>query len=335
MSIVIFQIKEGAPTSVSLSQKGVMAKRPDTGQLKYIGYYKGQDSIFVEDINNKDLQESEVPPFVLNQSRNKCELRFDDGDTQLYKYLTSRPGYGSFYELYSEAIESQRKLGKAEAIEKALELIKESDELKIRALGLAVLGVNAYNQNLIIIKSDLKEKAINSPNEVIKACEDELFENKFIASLALCSGIVETNSTMTAIVWADNKGRLINIATGEDFITKFAKHLSEKNPENQSLLQELGTRLELSKKAKSTKSKEADEIAKLKEQLAQAQMEKEIAEGKLAKVSSSEEIEEPSLEQLAILELREKYKEVVGKNAPFTYHNNIEWMQAKIDEKES
>lgn len=332
MSIVIFDFKKKSPASYSVRQREVMAIKPGTDELKYIGYYKGQKSVFTEDVieKNKDLKPTRVPEFVLNPQRNKCELRFDSSDKALLEYLLIHPDYNKKFELYSEEIESEKKLNKAEQVEKALELIKESDELKIRALGLSVLGIDSYNQSLVIIKSDLKDKAINSPKEVINAFNDSLFENKFIASLALCSGIVETNSTMTAIVWGDNKGRLISIATGEDFITKFAKHLSEKTPDSQALLQELGTRLELSKKAKSKQNKEADEIAELKAKLAEAEMEREIAEKKLANAVKTE----PTLEELAIVELREKYKELVG-NVPPRYVNDAEWLQSKIDEKQA
>jgi len=334
MSTVIFQIKKGAPTSYTISQREVMAEKPETGEFKYIGYYRGQDTIFVEDIDNSDLRPTKVPPFTFNPTRNKCELRFDDRDKALYTYIMSHPNYEKTYELYSEEIESEKTLGKANAIEKAFEYIKESDALKIRALGLAVLGLSTYNKPVSTISAKLKDKAINKPKEIILACEDELFENRFIASLALCSGIVKTNNTMTAIVWADNNGRLINIATGEDFITKFAKHLGEKNPENQSLLQELGTRLALNKKEKTSRSAEADEIAKLKAQLAAANLDKEIAEGKLLKEEKQVEKQvntEPTPEDLALMELRGFYKEVLGKNVPFRYQNDADWMHKKID----
>lgn len=334
MSIVVFDYKKAAPTSFHLKQKEVMAIKPGTDELKFIGYYKGQKSIFTEEVleKNKDLKPSVVPDFVLNPTRNKCELRFDDADKALLNYMKTHPDYNKRYEMYSEEIESEKLLSKTESIEKALDYVRESDELKIRALGLAVLGLSSYNKAPSIIKAQLKEKAINKPKEVITACEDDLYENKFIASLALCSGIVKTNNTMTAIVWADNNGRLLNIATGEDFITKFAKHISEKSPESQSLLQEIGKRLDLTKKEKSAKTKEAQRIADLEAKLAQMQEDLEISQSKEAKKEVDEE--ELTLEKLAIVELREKYKEVIGKNAPFTHNNNIEWMQQKIDEKE-
>lgn len=332
MGIVTFQIKEGSPNSYHLPQTEVMAVHPKTNQLKHIGYFRGQNSIFLEDINNKDLKPSKVPDFVFNPERNKCELRFNDKDTALMSYIESHPFFiNGVYERYSEEIENYKNLEKAEYIEEALSYVNESDDLKIQALGLSVLGIDeAYKKTPGTIKSLLKTKSISDPKQIINAYKDELFENKFIASLALCSGIVETNNTMTAIVWGDNKGRLINIATGEDFITKFAKHLSEKSPESQALLQELGTRLELSKKAKSNQNKEADEIAELKAKLANAEMEREIAEKKLAGAIKSE----PTLEELALLELREKYKEVVG-NVPPRYQNDAEWLQSKIDEKDN
>lgn len=329
MSVVVFQIKKGAPNTFSLNQKGVMAKKPETGDLKYINYFKGQDSIFEEDINNKDIKPEKVPSFELNQSRNRTELRFDSSDKQLYNYLISRPGYNTVYELYSQEIESQRILSKADSVEKALEYIKEGDEVRLRALGLSILGIETYNQSVTIIKANLKETAISKPKKIIDSREDPLFENKFIASLAICSGIVKTNATMTAIVWGDNNGRIMGIATGEDYITKLAKTISTDNSEGKALLQELGTRLELNKKEKHIRKGESDEIAKLKALLEESEMNRQIAENKLAKSPT----EEKTMNDMLVEELQNQYKELTGNEAPTRYKNDTNWLQKKIDEK--
>lgn len=333
MSIVIYQIKNGAPTSYHLKQTNVLAKKPETGELKFIGYYIGQNSVFTEDIGNSDIKPSKVPDFLFNPTRNKCELRFDDSNIALAKYIAIHPHNGIKYELYSEDIENKQKLGKAESIEKALDYVKETDELKLRALGLAVLGLSSYNKPSGTIKALLKDKAINKPKEVVNACEDDLYEDKFIASLALCSGVVETNATMTAIVWGDNKGRILNIATGEDFITKFAQHLGSNSPESNSLRQEIGGRLELKNKAEKAQSKEVNEIASLKAQLEAMKTDLEISNNKLANLPpTQEEKEEKALQEASILEMRENYKEVTGKNVAFRFQNDMDWMKGKIKE---
>lgn len=333
MSIVIFDIKDGAPTSYHLKQREVLAPNKE-GQLKFIGYYRGQNSIFTEDIDNKDIKPSKVPDFVFNPTRNKCELRFDDRDSALLTYITTHPYHAiGKYELYSEDIENKRKLGKAELVEKALDFVKESDDLRIRALGLTVLGLSTYNQPTGTVKALLKDDAINKPKNIIDACESDLFENKFIASLALCSGVVKTNATKTAIVWADNQGRILSIATGEDFITKFAQHISRKSPESEALLQEIGNRLELTKKEKASQNAEASKIAELEAKLAQMQEDLEISQSREAKVEpTQEEKAEATLQELAIMEMRDKYTEVTGKNLSIRYQNDMEWMQTKMDE---
>mgnify|MGYP000368520285 CR=1 FL=1 len=329
MSIVIYDYLNGAPNSYHLKQNEVLAENKN-GELKYIGYYRGQDSVFKEELKNDDIKPSVVPDFVFNPTRNKCELRFDDRDKALLEYMETHPYKNFKYALYSEEKEFEAKLSKAESIEKALDYIKESDDTRMLALGLSVLGMTSYGKTPLTVKSLLKDKAINSPKLVIKACEDDLFENKFIASLALCSNVVKTNSTMTAIVWSDNNGRILNIATGEDFVTKFAQYISEKTPESQSILQEIGKRVELTKKKKENKNKEANRIAELEAKLAQAEQDLEISRGKEAvEVKTDEEI---SLEKMAILEVREKYKALLGKNAPFKNNNDIEWMHQKMDE---
>lgn len=340
MSIVVFEVTKGAPTSWRLPQKEVMAEKPGTGELKHIAYYRGQSSIFVEEVTSvhKELKPNKVPDFTLNPTRNKCELRFDDKDKALFKYITTHPYYKKGrYVMYSEEIESKKLLSKAEAIEKALDYIKEPNDLKLRAIGLSVLGYNIYGKAISIIKAQLKEKAINNPKEIIRACEDDLFDNKYTVSLALCSGIIKTNNTMTAIVWADNEGRILNIATGEDFIEKLAKYLSQKTAESRALLQEIGSRLNLAQEQEEAETAEAKRIKELEEKLAAIETDYEIVKGKNEKLAKANEqlVKEtnPSLEDMALEEARKRYKDLIGKIVPIRYHNNLEWIEKKIQEK--
>jgi hypothetical protein len=337
MSIAIFDITEGAPTSYHLPQREVMAEHPETNQLKHIGYFRGQNTIFLEEIKNKDLKQSKVPDFIFNPERNKCELRFNDRDAALLTYIESHPFFKQGkYVRYSEEIENERKLGKAESIEKALILVSEGDDLRVRALGLAVLGLSSYQQTTGSVKALLKDKAVNKPLEVIKACNDDLFENKFIASLAICSNILKTNNTNTAIIWGDNNGRVLSIATGEDFITKLAQHIGQKSPESEALLQEIGKRLKLSEKSQKKVDDEASEIQILKAKLAQAQEDLEISQSRTKNLTPSK-AEQDALDakEFELLELRDKYTAVTGKELSFKFLNNVEWMTKKIEEAES
>lgn len=313
MGIVIFQVKKGSPTSLTIKQRDVMAKRK--GELKYINYYKGQEKVFVEDITNKDLKPSRVPAFQLNVARNKCELRFDDSNKGLYNYLKAHPSYGRVYEEYSEEIESRQKTEKADQLSKALNYVSESDPKRVKSLGLCILGTSVYGKTASVVRGLLKEKAISSPNFVISMREGENYESKFLVALALNSGIIKTNDTMTAVVWTENNGRIVGIASGEDFISKLATYIREDGPDNISVRDELKKRLDITEASEGAKFTDDEEKRKLHAKI------KEL-ESELQAKAHNDEMEE----------IREKYKKVSGKGISPAYINNKEWLLEKTEE---
>lgn len=340
MGVAIFQIKKGELASYRLPQNNVAIDRPGKG-LRYIAYYKGRDSIFMEDYDKEDLKPSKVPEFTFNPTRRKCELRFSDADKNLYTYITSHPEYDKVFERYSEEIENEKKLGKAELIERALEYVNESNEVKLRALGLVLIGFNeTYNKPISTIKALLKDDAINKPKEIIAAKEDDLFDKKYLVSLALCSGVIKTNNTKTAIVWSDNNGRILNIATGEDYIGKFAQHLHSDTQESRTLNQEIGNRLNIIQESEKAKSKEASELEALKAKLAAIETDYEIVKGKNQKLEEANDklikAQNPTVEELALKEAREQYELAYpDKKVPMRYFNDLDWLNEKILESQS
>jgi hypothetical protein len=320
MGLVTFQVKKGRPTSWVLRQREVMAIKPETNEKKYIGYYKGTNILYSEDVTNKDLKASVVPDFTFNASRNKCELSFDDSDKALLNYLKAHPEYNKTFEQYSEEIESEKVLGRSETIKKALSIVSESDDLRIQALGLTVLGMSAFGKKTSVIKAKLNEKAIDRPKEVINAREDTLFEQKFISSLAICSGVIKTNNTMTALVWSDNNGLILNLATGENFVEKLARHLADNSKHAASLLQEIGNRMETEAKVTSTSGKDYVDVLEAKNK----QLEAELRALK-GNDGASEELKA----------VREQYARVTGKDVHWSKKNDLDWMLKKIEEAES
>lgn len=293
MSVVVFQVKGIAPTSWKLRQNGVMAYKKDSG-LKFINYYKGQDSIFEEDITNKDIKASRVPDFTFNMSRNKTELVVNKQDTALINYLKAHPDFNKGFEIYSEEIESQKKLTEYEKKEKALEYIKESNEVKFKALALAYLGYDYFGKDYSTLSAKLKEMAFESPDKILSERESGHFENKYISALAFCSEVVKSNSSYTSIVWTEGEGKILEIAQGENAIEKLSRFLLTKTAESEALLKEVMKRTDYEK---------------------------------IKVVYSEVEVEEMTLD-----EAREKYIEKFSKELPPAQKNNIGWIKSKLIE---
>ena len=329
MGIRVFQVKKGSPTSWRVPQKEQMAIKPGTNERKFIAYYKGLNTVFVEDVTNKDLKPSKVPDFVLNPTRNKCELRFDDSDSALLKYLTTHTGNGKLWEEYSEDIDSDRKLQKSSNVKKALDIVSDTDELRIKALGLAIIGIETFGKSVKVIRAMLEEKAIESPKFVIDASSDPLYEKKIISSLAIASGIVKTNDTMTSLVWGDNRGIILNIATGEDYIEKLAKYINESNPQSQSILQEIGSR---QKSMKFNNESDSSKLSAVEQENERLRKEIEALKGQSSQtvVAPSEDLDGVPEE---IVRARTLYLEKFGKEVHWSKKNDYDWMMKKIEEE--
>ena len=340
MAKVIFRLNlQGkTPSTWAIPQSNVMARKDDKGN-KFIDYYPGQDSCFVEDIQakNKDLRPSKVPLFEYSVSSKQTELAVDEQNVALIRYLKTHPWFGVKYSIFSKDGQAKKDLTEFENVEKALELIKESDELKVQAISMAIFGLSSFNKSYTQCAAELKAKAIREPLVIIQAMEATNYETKYVSGLAFVSNIIKLNPTHTAIVWADSsEGVILHVAQGENGLDKLTNFLTNESKEAQVLLQEFNTRLERKERmaarsedsGKLLSEKDA-EIAELKRQLAESN--KPTAPIVTEKVA--EDLEEKAEKEKSTLEqLQEDYENKFGKEAPIAYKNNEVWLAKKLAE---
>lgn len=335
---VIFRLTiEGkTPSTWELPQTNVMGIKEGKGK-KFIDYYPGEDSCFVEDIQakNKDLKPAKVPLFQFNSQSRQTELAVEESNLALINYLKTHPWFGIKFNVFSKEKEAKESLAEFENVEKALDLIKESDEIKIKAIAMAVFGLSSFYKTEYQCAAELKAKAIKDPKVIIDAMTAPNYETKFVAGLALVSEVIKINPTHTAIVWKDNDGVILHIAQGENGLDKLTNFLTNETKEAQILLQEFNTRLER-KERMIARSEDADkllsekdaEIAALKKQLEEAKIasENKIVEPKVLNVSN-EENTDSLLEQL-----QNDYKEKFKTEVPIRYKNDEAWIAKKLAE---
>lgn len=340
---VIFRLTiEGkTPSTWELPQTNVMGIKEEKGK-KFIDYYPGEDSCFVEDIQakNKDLKPAKVPLFQFNSQSRQTELAVEESNLALINYLKTHPWFGIKFNVFSKEKEAKESLAEFENVEKALELIKESDEIKIKAIAMAVFGLSSFYKTEYQCAAELKAKAIKYPKVIIDAMTAPNYETKFVAGLALVSDVIKINPTHTAIVWKDNDGVILHIAQGENGLDKLTNFLTNESREAQILLQELNSRLER-KQSLIARSEDADkvisekdaEIAALKKQLEEAKKanENKIGEPKIPNVVNEED--EKGTDTISVLEqLQMDYKEKFNSEVPIRYKNDESWIAKKLAE---
>ncbi len=340
MAKVIFRLNlQGkTPSTWSLPQSNVMAPKDEKGN-KFIAYYPGEDSCFVEDIvaKNKDLRPADVPLFEYNVSSKQTELAVDEKNIALIRYLKTHPWFGVKYSIFSKDGQAKKDLTEFENVEKALELIKESDELKVQAISMAIFGLSSFNKSYTQCAAELKAKAIREPLVIIQAMEATNYETKYVSGLAFVSNIIKLNPTHTAIVWADSsEGVILHVAQGENGLDKLTNFLTNETKEAQVLLQEFNTRLER-KERMAARSEDADkvinekdaEIAELKRQLAESNK----PTAPIVNEKVTEDLEENASEEKSTLEqLQEDYKLKFKSEVPIRYKNDEVWIAKKLAE---
>lgn len=348
MAKVIFRLdlQEKKPSTWSIPQNSVMAPKEDKGN-KFIGYFPGEDSCFVEDVHakNKDLKQSDVPLFEFDPSTGETDLSVDESNVALINYLKTHPWFGKKYFIYSEEGEAAEKLSGFDNIEKALELIKESDEIKVKAISMAIFGLSSFGKSYTQCASELKAVAIKTPNVIIDAMSAENYETKYVAGLAFVSGIIKLNPTHTAIVWSDNDGLILHVAQGENGLDKLTSYLTNETKEAQVLLQEFNTRL-VRKEKKAAKNIDAEkllsekdaEIAELKKQIEASNSAKITVSQSSASQSNDEdesgESDESkgSDEKSTLEQLQEDYVNTFKTEVPVRYKNDEVWLAKKLAE---
>lgn len=334
MGKIIFALNEGdvKPSTWSIAQDSVMAEKPGGLGMKFIAYYKGANSCFVEDIENKDLKPSKVPDFEYNTQLDKTVLEVDENNLALIKYLKTHSWYGTKVVLFSAEGEANSKLSQYEKVEKAIDLIKESDEAKIKANALAVLGLDYFYKTNNECLADLKEKAFNSPDVIITAMEADDYQNKYVAALAFASGIIKNNMTNTAVVWSEGEGVLVHVAQGENGLDKLTEFLKRNSEESEVLLQEFQNRLDKKATAKVTPKVDTAELKAKDDRI--AELENQLAKAKVnpnnINVNDYETVAKEDTKPLE--ELQKEYQSKFEKEVPARFKNDKTWIAEKLSE---
>ncbi len=264
------------------------------GTLKNINYYPGSDSIFDEDNRNSAIKPRTVV-FRYNDiiTDPAVEIIVPVGDKNLIDYLTAHPFNGRFYKRHDEGQIAEEKLKTYDDIEKALDYVRKSDDVQVKATALAVLGFENFSYPIATLKTMLKEKALKEPSKIILEVESPNYQNKYLTGLAYASGIVKNNPTSTAVVWADSNGVIVSVAKGENPIDKMAEFLLNNSAESTTVIQEIGERLK-----------------------------------KLSKTEFSEEELKEKLENL-----REQYTKKTKAEVPPRFRNDVAWLESKLQEQ--
>lgn len=237
---IIYRLKGGrTPLSYGLKQSEVGINKEGEG-FKYINYYAGSDSIFVDD--NKGREVTRLT-FEYNDL-DATEFIVPEGNIILHKYLRAHPHFNVHYEIFSEELSADAKLADFDKKEKALLMIRETDKFKIQAIALAVLGMEAFGWSAKKCMAVLKEKALTNPDVILDKVEATNYESKYLSALAFFSFIVRENNLQNAVVWNDeNEGVVLHLAKGENGIQKLGELLNFNTAESKLVLQEIGIRL--------------------------------------------------------------------------------------------
>ena len=315
----IYRLKgEKKPLSFGLKQNEVGIEKPGEG-FKFINYYPGSSSIFVDD--NKDRKVGKVT-FEYNDL-DATEIFVPVHNVILNKYLQAHPWFNVHYELFSEELDAQNQLNEFDRKEKALFLIKETNDFKVQAIALAILGMEAYGWSALKCKAKLKEIALSTPSVILDKVEASNYESKYLSALSFYSGIVKENNMNSAVVWNDEyQGVILHLAKGENGIAKLGELLSFNSEESRTILQEIDIRLGNLKSIKEEKT-----VSKSKEDSNEAKLLAQIEELK-AQLLKKEDTKQD--EGLTLEEAQKAYSEKFQKEVPYNKKNDLNWIKEKL-----
>lgn len=242
MALITFRTKGISPNTWQVKQTAIYSE-DENGVLREINYFKGRESIYVDDPKNAGVKPSLVPIFEYNEVRNQCELTFNDVDRNLVAFLKAHGHFNKRFEVFSEEAEAQKKLNRFEKIDLATKEVVSRNGNELKALGVVIfgLGVSTYTEEKL--RLELRELAFNEPSKILDYTLRKNFDNIYVGSLAFVSNIVKTNITQTSVMWTDNDNEIISVAKGENPIEKFGEFLNSDKEEAKVTLQSIGERL--------------------------------------------------------------------------------------------
>lgn len=257
MKKLIFRLKEGrTPESWELPLRNIFLPRvvdAATGQTadKLVHYLLGAPSIWAEDYKG------DKKPIEAEYFENGI-LEVQESNVLLIEILAKHRFNNVHYELFDNDVQAQTKLDDFIIRDQASELVNTSDDLKIKALALVLIGQETISWTALRCKAELKEKAYTAPKSILDEADKPNYEVKYLVGLAYLQELIKDNETQTAVVWKDTNGVIIRIAVGESGIDKMTEFLSVKSESSLLTLQRLG---ELSKKIEGEKIQVLDAVA--------------------------------------------------------------------------
>lgn len=357
-----FRLKNGKkPISWQLPLANVLLPKIDPatgkeGPEKLIHYVPGASSIYVEDYKG-DKKGQDI-------WFEDGEIEVRDSDVLKIEILKRHRWFNVHYELVDDNASAQRELDQFDLQEKALQLVNESDVLKLQAIALVHLGERAFGWTELMCKAELKKKAFSDPKAIIEEFGKPSYQSRYIVCLAMLKKIIKTNLGNTAVVWADTEQVIVRLAAGENAIDVLSQFLSSNSEGAMVTLQRLSEKAEGTPAAVSAKfeSQAVDnsaelaakdkEIEELKKQLAaknEPKQEAQVANVTTGPdnqgVSATEEVETieenknegqtgdaaPTLE-----ELQQKYLKLSGaRMLPPNQKNDAAWLLNKINALEA
>ncbi|QRE03510.1 ABC transporter permease [Flavobacterium psychrophilum] len=333
---IVFRLTEKR-TPASWCISGGFAIKEGKGR-KLINYYPGSDSHFVED-QTSDIPAQEVV-FTYNDilSDPATEIVVDEDNKSLVSYLKAHPFFNERYKIHDEEELSKEKSANYDKISEAFSLIQESDEFKIQAIAIAILGMEAYGWSAAKCSATLKETATKNPDVIISKANSDNYESFLLSALAFGVGIVKEDVTGNEVIWNDNtQGVILRLAKGENGIEKLGDMLSDAN--NKTVLQEIGIRMKKYEKTSTEKGLATEDFAKVKIVVNEQARQIEELKAQLA-LASSKQIEgvtvtnyetvEPT-KKLTLEEAQKAYIEQEKKDLPPAQKNNLDWILSKLN----
>lgn len=235
-----YRLLSGTPNSWALRQHEVGIITPNGG-YRFINYFRGSNSIFVDDEVNKNRKPTKI---VLEYNdADATEFHAPVGDIILNKFLQAHPDFNVKFELFNEDMASDRILDKFEKREKALEALSLASEEECMAEAISIFGLEALSWSAKMSKARLKDKAFETPDAILDKKKDGNYKSLFVAALAFKSEIVKENNFNSAIVWNDStEGNIINLESGQNAITKLSDFLASGSMDAKQVLHEIGVR---------------------------------------------------------------------------------------------
>lgn len=320
---VTFKLMNGKTRGAwQLGIKGMMAKKD--GYLKKVQYVPGSDSIFAEDHKG---DEKPISPW------------FEDGFLKVHKdnkvllqIIYQHSGYNKDFEKVDADREADKALRRMELQELALAKVNVAEEMELRANAVVLVGHSALTMSEKVTRMTVKRMAFDQPQKLLDAMNAVDYRGKYIAALSVLREVVLINPSRTAVTWKDGK-TIVNVAAGQDPITKLGVFLSGDDEQAVVTLQTLGEEIKNSYRFKKdiTGEEEIQEIIEgKKEEIAPNEL--DLPEAPFAEYADKTKQEVALTPEETIEELRMNYKATYDKEVPHNKKNDAPWMKKKIAE---